>query len=965
MKSLAASLLCRAALVAATASLATAQLIPGRPGELVLPRRAEQPQQPREAVRPQSELQRFRRDLTEMQGVAPKVEAKLLEMGLAYPDLESLIVEVARSAGVNEMTNLMVVARRFGTAKVADELLFQVLARSLGDATRSTVETLATLKGADGKAALAACIRGRQAAPRKHATDLYVTMVDDTDLPFALELAGDQKLDLQLRGVDLLGAIGSPPAQQRLLALLSKDPALAAYACATLIRLGERAAASLAAVCNEPPIDRSWAYAAFALAEIAQNHAAVALDAAWVPQLVRQLRDPEVLTQSLVAVPLADLAYRAPSGVTFPDRAIAEALLDIVEPRRFVPNLDMLRKPSEQRLLRLTGRVVAASERLSWRDWWQTQPTEFVGMRASVAVAPDAVGRAVLTLRRDQRAVRLIGEDLADLPPLADHVEVLLTKAQMQDLAEALRGLGYGDPARMRDPSGLPSSRSLQLQVDGARAQVAVSALEHPAFDALAQHVEQVVDGELWQLFRHPTNEPDRAAFWRAERRWRDANQDELAREQRFAKRLIANWDALAPGLRGRGIARVFAQPQRRQLVDEADGDRILALLRDSDPFGELELRLLELAAGVPGDRIWRDCVDLAARRPQTPQAVRSVFAVLGPDAVLAALADARPEVRRVAIDEATASRDQRAAARIVELTADRDLAVQVKAAQAVGILQIQVAADRLIELIVAEATAPLVRREALRALGRVGGPKAFAVLERALVAPQQEDKEAALRGLGELKDPRAAHLLADLAVAMHGKDLGTLAKFYLQRLGGQLAVPALRHQVSLLKDPKVRAELVLLLGNYQDPQSVPDLLDLLRDPANAAEAATALSATTGVDVVGVEDRVAAAEAWWRQQKAAPQWRWLLDGLAAAGEASTLREEQFAVGVTPDAIVELARLLVEARTPRLAVLAGAVLRSTTGEDFGVVTPGSSREAREAIAARYRVLAETARAAQGR
>src|SRR5690606_15460399 len=129
--------------------------------------------------------------------------------------------------------------------------------------------------------------------------------------------------------------------------------------------------------------------------------------------------------------------------------------------------------------------------------------------------------------------------------------------------------------------------------------------------------------------------------------------------------------------------------------------------------------------------------------------------------------------------------------------------------------------------------------------------------------------------GLGELKDPRAAHLLADLAVAMHGKDLGTLAKFYLQRLGGKLAVPALRQQVTLTKDAKLRAELVLLLGNYQDPQSVPDLLDLLRDPANAAAAATALSATTGIDVVGAADRVAAAEAWWRQQKEAPQWRWL------------------------------------------------------------------------------------------
>jgi hypothetical protein len=47
------------------------------------------------------------------------------------------------------------------------------------------------------------------------------------------------------------------------------------------------------------------------------------------------------------------------------------------------------------------------------------------------------------------------------------------------------------------------------------------------------------------------------------------------------------------------------------------------------------------------------------------------------------------------------------------------------------------------------------------------------------------------------------------------------------------------------------------------------------------------------------------------------------------------------------------------------VLSSAVLRTVTSEDFGVVTPSSATEAREGIAARYRMLTETARAAQGR
>ncbi|MCA8964592.1 MAG: HEAT repeat domain-containing protein, partial [Planctomycetes bacterium] len=784
----------------------------------------EKPTTAAEAPRPETELQRFRRDLVEMQGSPPKVEARLQEMAIAYPAIESLIVQVARSARVNEMQNLMVVARRFGTPKVGDELLFQLLARPLGEATRATVETMALLQGDEAHKALQSCIRGRIAAVRRHATDVFVTMIEPTDFDFAMQLSGDQKLDLQLRGVDLLQALRDERSRARLIALLSKEPALASYACDALVGLGVDAAGDLQALCNQPPIDRGWAYAAFALAQIEQATGQLLLDPAWVPQLDRRLRDPEPLTRCLAAVALADLAYRSPADQAFSDVDIAEALLDVVEPQRFVANLDMLRLPCERRLLRLSGRIIGANQSLRWRDWWQTQRADFVGLRADVTVAPETAGRVIFTLRKDQRVARLLAEDYADLQPLQGAIEVLLTKEQVLALAGDLREAGFGDATRFREVSGLPATRSLQVQVGGARAQVAVSAAENLAFDALSKVIQDRLDAELWQMFRHPTDEPDRAAFWRAERRWREEHTDEVERGKRFARRVVRVWPQLSPVLRARGVAFLFDHPQRQGLLEEAEGEAILAMLRkgqepDGFGFGDLELRLLELAAAVPGDKVWRECVDFAARSDASDnKAVRAVFAVLGPDAVLAALADERPAVRRVAIDEAVSVRDQRAGPRLVELLADADMAVQIKATQAVGVMQIEAAADPLIGIVVAEQTQPLLRREALRALGRVGGPKAFGVLERALAATAQEDKEAALRGLGELRDPRASHLLAELAVIGHGKDLGALARYYLQRQGGVLAVPALRHQLQLVTDQAIRGELVLLLGLYQDP---------------------------------------------------------------------------------------------------------------------------------------------------
>ena len=106
-------------------------------------------------------------------------------------------------------------------------------------------------------------------------------------------------------------------------------------------------------------------------------------------------------------------------------------------------------------------------------------------------------------------------------------------------------------------------------------------------------------------------------------------------------------------------------------------------------------------------------------------------------------------------------------------------------------------------------------------------------------------------------------------------------------------------------------------------------------------------------------------EAWFREHRNEPQRQWLLDGLRSVEEATTLRAEQFAAAAGLCAVPELTRLLIESRTPRLRVLCAAVLRTLTNEDFGIVSPETPADVREGIAARYRLLVETARAAQGR
>ena len=918
-------------------------------------------------ARPLKEIERFRRDLIEMSGPRVKVDAKLEEMGLAYPKIEDLILQVARTARATEMKNLMPVARRFGrvsgTVRVADELLFQLLARPCAAATRSVIETMAVLKGAGAKQSLKQCMRASIPAVRRQAIAVLGPLCTKDDFPFVVSLSREQSLDLRLRAVDLLQAIGDAAASVRLVELLSKDPALAAAACLALIRVGGEAVETLQKRVAAPVVDRSYVYAAFALAQIGQRSGETVLPADLLEPLSKRLLAPEALTRVLAAVPLADLLYRAAPGEgrELPDVGLVDALLLVVEPTAFVPNIDMLRNPAEQRLLRHTGRMVTGPKALSWRNWWREQKDTFLGVRSRITIDENNAGSAVLILRQEGRRVRVLGEHMASDSPMANALEVLLTSEQMLALVRSLERDGYGNATAMRVASALPRVRSLELRVSGGRSSVSVTERAHLAFDSMVRSIDALVDAELWQMYRVAAEQPDRVAFWRAEQEWRRTHKSEVARAQRFFERVVRGWSTWGSEMQLRAIGFLIGHADRREIVREKDGVAIIAALKALPKLAAADLQLLEMAAGAPGDTVWRDCLAMAVSMDGGGrEAVKSIFNVLGPDAVLSALKDERALVRRAAVDEVVSVRDPRAAPVLVEMLADKDFAVQRAVVFACGHLRVAIASRPLIDMIAAQGTDPDLRRDCMRSVGRVGGQLAFSVLQQSMASPNQDDKEAALRGLGELRDPRAAHLLAEFAVLGHGKALGRLARLHLQRQGASMAVPALRRQIPLAKDERIRAELVLLLALYQDPLNVPDLMDLLRKPKFAAQTVALLEGATGVDLQSVTDRVTVIEVWWRKNKDIAQWQWLLGALRGKDVATTLGLEDFASDANMSAVPELARLMVEVEHPRLWVLCSAVMRTVRGQDYGIVTEHTPANVRQGIAGRYLIAAETAR-----
>lgn len=931
------------------------QVFPG--GDIQLPP-AKPKSEAQVVAKPLTDGERFRRDLLDLAGREERAEQRLRTMAEEYSQeqLEKLIVDVARSARNEELIGLARAARRFGrqSRAVADELLFQLLSRSLGEPTRVVLQTMVELQGAAAKKSLQECVRARVTGVRRHAVELLAPMLTTDDVPFVLLLSREQALDLQLRAVDLLAAVPEERTLQRLVELLAKDPALAGAAAGALVKVGAPAVPVLQQQLSAPPIDRAFAYAGFALAQLAQQLGPQALPAAGAAALAARVRDPEALTRALVAVPLADCIFRgdAVSGEGL-EAAVVEALLDVVAPTQFVPNLDLLKAPANDRLELLTGRIAIGAEVRLWREWWSREKPTFVGARAALAVDESNVPEAVLQWRQEKRLVRIVVEDLADQPPVEDATEIVLPRAAMLALLASLRAAGYQQPAAMRVPGNLPIVRSLQLQVGARRCIANAPAGDVPAFTAWSGIVQQLVADNLWQLFR-PAGVA-RGDAWRAESAWRAANLDENARASRLAIAIAQSWPKLGEELRVRGLEFLVAHPQRSQLLGEEHAKAVVAMLGTAEKLGELDLRLLEVAASAPGDVVWRQAVRLAAQKGGR-NAVRAVFAVLGDDAVLASLQDDEPVVRRAGIEEVLTMRDHRAFPRLVELLKDADLEARRLAIYACGTLRVAAASRPLVAQIAAEDATPELRREAMVALGRTGGDLAFPVLQRAMAAPDQADRDAALRALGELADLRAAHLLAELVVVGNGKDLGNLATASLLRQGALLAVPALRVQLAKVQDRTIRTQLVLALGAYQDPEVLSDLIDLLRDPRHAASAASLFACTTGFELVDSPERgsrLGQAEVWYRQQRQKPQWQWLLDAFAANKIETSLQQQSFVGKPTKETVFELTRLLVDGPVPHLWPLTVAVLRNLTGEEHGNVTLHATVEQRKAIAELHR------------
>ncbi len=205
-------------------------------------------------------------------------------------------------------------------------------------------------------------------------------------------------------------------------------------------------------------------------------------------------------------------------------------------------------------------------------------------------------------------------------------------------------------------------------------------------------------------------------------------------------------------------------------------------------------------------------------------------------DPLAGMLEDSRSEVRKTAALALGEISDPSALKALVKALGNRDQETRRAAADALGAIGSGSAIDAL-----ATATgdqSELVQLGAIGALAKIGGLAAAACLRSATTGPRKTVCDAAEAALKSMRfSPADAKERAELAV-ISGDFSAALRE-------GATAIPALTKALEF-KDAQMRAKAVEALGALRSPETVPTLLQALRDH-NAAVQESAMHALVNV----------------------------------------------------------------------------------------------------------------------
>ncbi|MDH7503903.1 MAG: HEAT repeat domain-containing protein [Verrucomicrobiota bacterium] len=212
------------------------------------------------------------------------------------------------------------------------------------------------------------------------------------------------------------------------------------------------------------------------------------------------------------------------------------------------------------------------------------------------------------------------------------------------------------------------------------------------------------------------------------------------------------------------------------------------------------------------------------------------------PDILSEVISKDSPRVRAAAAQALANLPPTQAAALLMSALRDPDFWVRYYAAQALGQLGVPESLEPLASLASGDPV-PHVRIAALRAIGRIGGQRAVAILAPATQSDNPDIASAAIESLGQVAHPDA---LPPLLAALKAPDLRKQieAAHALGKHGGPGTAGALQWAAALHNEPEIIKAALEALARQGTPEAISALIALCVDPSRREMVVSVLSQT-------------------------------------------------------------------------------------------------------------------------
>lgn len=698
------------------------------------------------------------------------------------------------------------------------------------------------------------------------------------------------------------------------------------------------------------------------------------LQDAWVPELLKSLRNSDYFIKGVAAVALSNVGFQSSDTeiIDIMDKNLVPVLIDVLSGKTYFRDYNVLKPIAYRKLKQLTGKDLGWDTN-QWWSWWNAFSPQFRAIRLLKGVSEEEI--RALTLEYlyqgglEQKKCVFVGTPEA-LDAFPNDKVIILDWTQLMRLLDIFRETRL---LEMQAEFGLPQpdfGHRISLKLHNQRKNITVYSNDPGPLSSVMEVIDQLTNDNNWQQYWDRAKPKDRISWYTNEQKWFSATSEPELRAARIKRLLLASYSNLKPQEREAAAHHLL---QLMQIKNDLAPGQIQSALFNIRIEGEVNNRteLLIQALSLSKDSIaLQGCIEFLIQHysPRAQPLLELVFQQGDTDFLRQYLRHPNPYLRSGAADVlGQRPSEEIVVLNLIAMIKDEHIVPRQAAVLALGKLKAKNAWEPLLQLVQEASTLTVIRQSALQALADIDPNEATSIVLNMLSSQDIGMRLAAAKALAKIGGSTSVSGLAALLQGDVVKTVQETAADSLTRVNPQneaiaalaqivtkapsseaqlLAIqtlqripsPQVSKQLAVWLDhplEDVRIEAALALAALEDRRAIPLLIIHLNHPRYTSSIRRALEKITLVSFPEVEAKERYTD-WWRLNQELPNDQWFFEALRLRGYTMTAFLDYLMEGNKNPAMIPVLIQALNDTDWYIRMAANQKLIEFTGQSFGQI-----------------------------